>query len=394
MIEDIVAIPAYNSRGERTIKVWIKTGKGFYSAYAPTGKSRGKWEAKTVDAKKALATLASIKKSLIRMREEDYEYFDDMLEGLGRENLGRIGANLAIALSMANIRAASDNKVYKFLNPNARTFPLPLGNVIGGGAHGGFTSIQEFLVYPAKATDIFEAIETNFKIWGDVGKLLKLRGFTAGRNDEGAWIARKDDLKTLEIVTSVAEKYGAGVGIDVAASQLYSKGKYVYHHLKKKFDSGDQLEFMKHIIKTYKLSYVEDPFHENDFASFAELRKSVKCLIVGDDLFATNPERILKGAEKESCNGAIIKPDQEGLVSKAIRATEVAKRSGMIPIISHRSGETEDAFISDFAVAMEAPLIKCGISGGERVAKVNRLIEIWNGVKNAKSKPQMAKLKF
>jgi enolase len=250
------------------------------------------------------------------------------------------------------------------------------------------------LVYPAKAKDIFEAIETNFKIWGEVGKLLQLKGFTVGRNDEGAWIVRKDDLKTLEIVTSVAEKYGAKVGIDVAASQFYKKGKYVYYHLKKKFDSGDQLEFMKHLIKTYKLSYVEDPFHENDFASFAELRKSVSCLVVGDDLFATNLHRIMKGIDKESCNGVIIKPDQAGLVTRAIHAADVAKRGGLVPIVSHRSGETEDAFISDLAVALEAPLIKFGISGTERVAKVNRLIEIWNGIKNSKMRPQMAKLKF
>jgi len=394
MIQDIIALPAYNSRGEHTIKIWIKNKSGFYSAYAPTGKSRGKWEAKTLDVKKIFKILPRVKKNLKGMREEEFEVFDDKLERLGGKDLGKIGANLAVALSMANIRAASDNKVYKFLNPNTRTVPFPLGNVIGGGAHGGFTSIQEFLVFPAKAKDIFEAIDTNFKIWREVGDLLRLKGFTAGRNDEGAWIVRKDDLKTLDIVTKIAEKHGAKVGLDVAATEFYKKGKYVYHHLKKKFDSGEQLEFMKHLVKTYKLAYIEDPFRENDFKSFSELRKNVKCLIVGDDLFATNPERIVKGIDKDSGNGVLIKPDQVGLVSRAILTAEIGKRGGFTPVVSHRSGETEDAFISDLAVAVESPLIKCGISGIERVAKMNRLIEIWNGIKGSKHKPQMAKIKF
>ena len=394
MIKDIIAIPSYNSRGEQTLKIWIMNKHGFYSAYAPSGKSRGKWEAKTLDAKKALKKVPKIKKRLIGMKERDYEIFDDKLEKIGGKDLKKIGANLSIALSMANIRAASDNKVYKFLNPDARHVPFPLGNVIGGGAHGGFTSIQEFLVFAPKAKDIFQAIETNFKVWNDVGKALRLKGFTAGRNDEGAWIMRKDDLKTLDFITKIAEKHGAKVGVDIAAGEFYKRGKYTYHHLKKKFNSGEQLEFVKDIIKTYKLVYVEDPFHESDFKSFSELRKKVKCLIVGDDLYATNPERIVKGIDKEAGNGVLIKPDQIGLVSRAMLTAEIAKRGGFIPVVSHRSGETEDTFISDLAVAVEAPLLKCGISGTERVAKVNRLIEIWNGIKGTKRKPQMAKLKL
>lgn len=175
----------------------------------------------------------------------------------------------------------------------------------------------------------------------------------------------------------------------MAASQFYKRGKYVYHHLGKKYTPKEQLDFVEHLAKAYKLYFIEDPFHENDYLGFASLTKKVPGLICGDDLFATNSKRLTDGAKKNAANSIIIKPDQIGTVSKTLVTVETAKRLKYKTIVSHRSGETSDSFIADLAVATESPLIKCGVSGGERVVKLNRLIEIWNGIK----KPKMTKLK-
>lgn len=387
MIKDIDILPIYNSRGEQTIKVWVKTGKSVYTGSSPSGKSKGKWEAKTLDVKKVLTLFSGIKKNLIGM-EEDFEAVDDLLEELGGKEFGKIGGNLSTAISIACIRATSDNNVFSLLNPGAKSLPYPLGNVIGGGAHGGFSAIQEFLVIPKKAKTIFDAIETNFSIWNAVGKHLKVKGFTAGTNDEGAWVARLNDLETLDILSKIAEEHEASIGIDIAGSQLYKKGYYTYNHLGKKFSSGEHLDFVKHLIRTYKLAYVEDPFHENDFKSFAELTKRVSCIVCGDDLFATRPDRLKQGIKNKAANSIMIKPNQVGTISKALEVIKLAKENRITPIIGHRSGETTDSFIADLAVGVEAPLIKCGISGGERTAKLNRLIEICDKMK----RPQMTKL--
>ncbi len=389
MIEDVIALPIYNSRGEETIKVWIKNEKGFYSASAPTGKSRGKWEAKTLDVKKIMSIFPRIKKNLIGMKEEEFEEVDEFMEQMGGKKLEKIGANLTVAVSMACIRAASDNKVYRFLNPEARTFPYPLGVVLSGGAHQGYTSIQEFLVVPTKAKTIQEAIETNFKIWRNIGKVMKIHGYNVGRGDEGGWVSRRDDLKSLELLHTIAKKYGAKIGIDMAASQFYKRGKYIYNHLGKRYTPKEQLDFVEHIAKSFNLYYIEDPFHENDLLGFASATRKIGALICGDDLFATNSKKLTDGAKKNAANSIIIKPDQVGTISKTLITVETAKRLGYKTIVSHRSGETGDTFIADLAVATESPLIKCGIAGGERVSKLNRLIEIWNGIK----KPKMAKLR-
>lgn len=390
MIEDVIALPIYDSRGEPTLKVWLKTGKGFYEGSSPTGRSVGKWEAKTLNINKSMAVFKKVRKDIIGLREQDYKIIDDLLEHTGGKEFSKIGSVLSLSISIACIRVAADNKVYKFLNPDAKKFPFPIGNVIGGGVHLGHTSIQEYLVIPFKAKTIREAIETNFSIWKDVGKHLKIKGFNAGRNDEGAWIARMDDNKTLDFLSNICEDYEAKIGVDFASTQIFKGGKYNYLHLGKKYNPGEQLDFVEHLVKRYKLAYVEDPFHENDFSSFSELKRKVGCMVVGDDLFATQPSRLGEGSKRGSGNSIIIKPNQAGTISKTLETVKLAKDVGYSTIVSHRSGETTDAIISDLAVATESPLIKCGVCGGERVAKLNRLLEIWNGIR----KPEMTKFKI
>lgn len=388
MIKDISAVPAWNGRCEKTVKVSVKTDKGVFSSYAPSGKSKGRWEAPALSAEQALQALPEINKQLTGLDEGDWEKFDSHIEQVCGRNFEKCGANFACALSMAVIRAASLNRVYKILGGGA-AFPYPIGNVAGGGAHMGSTAIQEFLVIPVKAKTIAEAIETNIAVWQEAGRVFN-RARHTGRNDEGAWISGTDDVQTLDVVAAAAESHGARVGLDVAASQLFIKGKYNWASLKKEFNTGEQLEFLKMMIEKYRLVYVEDPFNENDYAAFAELKKSTKCIICGDDLYASQALRIGQGGQHGATNAAIIKMDQAGTVSRALRAVDACDNAQMAYVVSHRSGETCDSFIADFAVGTGAKFIKCGISGGERTAKLNRLLEIWNESESA----QMAGSKF
>jgi enolase len=382
-IKDISVLPAWNGRGEKTVKVSVKTDTGIFSAYAPSGKSKGRWETPVLGVEQILQAFPDIKKQLVGLDEGDWEKFDSHIEQVCGRNLEKCGANFAAALSMAVVRAASRNKVYSILG-GGNVFPYPIGNVVGGGAHMGSTAIQEFLVIPIKAKTLAEAVETNFAVWQEVGRIVN-RARHMGRNDEGAWISGTDDVQTLDVVVEAAEHNGARVGLDVAASQMFMKGKYQWASLKKDFNTGEHLEFLKMMIDKYKLVYVEDPFNENDYAAFAELRKATKCIICGDDLYASQALRIGQGGQHGATNAAIIKMDQAGTVSRAMRAIDACENSQMAYVVSHRSGETCDSFISDFAVGTAARFIKCGIAGGERTAKLNRLLEIWNEAES----PQM-----
>ncbi|MFZ3077486.1 MAG: enolase C-terminal domain-like protein [Candidatus Aenigmatarchaeota archaeon] len=387
-IKDVFLSRIFNSRGEPSVKVSILTESGLFSSCAPHGASSGKYEAKNLEVAKIEKTFPKFRKNFIGL-EADFSVADEMLEQFGGKDFAKIGGNFSIALSQAVCKASSQNNPFRLFG-QTKYFPFPLGNVLGGGAHGGGTDMQEFLVIPIKAKTIQETAETNFAIWRRAESALKAKGFVAGRNDEGALVSRLNDLKTIDLLSDIAEDFGARIGIDFAASELYGRGQYVYGKLGKRFSAGEQLEFVAHLIKTYRLAYVEDPFQQNDFESFAALAKKVKCIICGDDLFASHPDRLKKGIRTKAGNAVILKPNQAGTVSKILEAAELAKKDGFTPVVSHRSGDTCDSFISDLAVGIGAPLIKCGIMGSERTAKINRLIEIWNQAK----RPEMARLKI
>jgi len=382
MIKDITLSEIYNSCGDKTIKISIKNENGIFSASPPSGTSTGTYEAKTLDLEKVKKIFPKIK---WRFVGEDEREVDKTIEKIGLE---KIGSNLSLTLSIAAIRALTKNDAYKFFNKEAESFPYPLGNTIGGGAHSGYISEQEFLVIPLKARTIKEAVKTNLSIWKEVRKLLK--PFITGRNRENAWICKLNDLKSLEILYSIAQDHGARLGIDFAANNIFKNGRYYYQHPDRNFSPEEQLEFVLELIKNYKLVYVEDPFHENDFQHFAELAKKAKCLVTGDDLFATQSTRLKLGVKKKAGNAIIIKPNQAGTVSRALETASLAKKAKYTTVVSHRSCETKDSFIADLAVGIEAPLIKCAIYGKEREAKFKRLIQIWKISK----KPKMAKLKF
>ena len=370
MIRGISVSQVLDSRKKRTVKVVLKTDKGRYIASAASGTSEGKYEAKAIKISAAIKNFRSYKKKFIGENEKDT---DNIIEKIG---IGNLGAHLSISLSIAAFRAVSKNNVYSFLNSKVKTLPMPLGNVIGGGAHKGYLTEQEFLVFPLKAKTMREAIETNLSIWKEIQEILKSHKIKSSNNYEGAWIFKMNDIRALELLYAVAKNENAAIGIDFAASEYYKDGFYHYKNLNRKLSPEQQLEF------------VLDPFHQDDFKHFSELTRKADCMIVGDDLFVTNAKRLEEGVEKKAGNSIIIKPDQAGTVTRVLKTVKLAKKSGFSTVVSHRSGETTDDFISDLAVAIGSPLIKCGIYGKVREAKHKRLLEIWKKIKN----PRMARL--
>lgn len=413
VIEEVLARKIFNSRGEMTIEVEVITVAGFGRASAPSGASRGRAEVVPYpkggveEAIKKVGTL--IAPELVGMEAEEQEEIDLLLHKIdGTEHFENLGGNTVYAVSLAIAEAAAssyDVPLFQHLGGHfANELPHPLGNVLGGGKHafGKATDIQEFLVLPIKARSFTDAALANVLVHERVGSLLKKidKSFTGGRGDEGAWapnIENEDALNTLvKACEEVADEHGylCKVGVDMAASTLWKPKErcYLYPRDKTKRNSGEQLDFVLNIIKKYDLVYVEDPFHEEDFENFAELTRKVKgCFICGDDLFATNSARLARGTKMNAANSVIIKVNQVGTLTDAFETIKMAKKARYIPIVSHRSGETTDTHIAHLAVAAHCPIIKTGVIGGSRVAKINELLRIEESLGN---RAKMALLSF
>ena len=398
VIEDVIPRKVFNSRGEETIEIDVITTSGFGRASAPEGKSRGKAEAVyypqggVEQAVKKVEELVA--PEIVGLNANFQEEIDRTLHEIdGSKDFKVIGGNTAFAISLAVAEAAAnsyDSLLFQYLGGQmAHELPYPLGNAISGGQHtqGKTPDIQEFLVLSHGAGSFLEAATANAQVHRKIGDVLgkKDKLFNGGKSDEGAWIANIENLEALEVLADACEEVGSdlgfecGLGIDVAASYLWNgkERKYVYKRERKKRNSGEQLDFLLELIKKYHLLYVEDPFHEEDFDSFAELTKKTKdCLICGDDLFTTNNERLSHGIKKSAANAIIIKVNQIGTLTDASETVEMAKANGYLPIIAHRSGDTCDWHIAQLAVALRCPIIKTGIVEGARIAKINELIRI------------------
>jgi enolase len=404
VIEEVMARILFNSRGQETIEVDIITADGFGSAAAPSGASTGK--AEVVSYSKD-AVSESIKKledlvvpELIGMDAEEQNEIDALLHEIdGTDNFSNIGGNTAFAVSLANAEAAAtsyDLPLFQYLSGYlASELPYPLGNMLGGGKHvlGKTTDIQEYLVMPLNASSFIEAAKANIMVHQRIGNLLRNANpnFTGGQGDEGAWAPNIKNEDALRIVAKACEEISVEMDLecrpclDVAASSFWDQKEHVYVYSMDgiKRDSGEQLEFMLQLIEDYNLAYVEDPFDEDDYESFAELTKKVdNCLICGDDLFVTNPERLARGIEMCAGNSLIVKINQVGTLTDAWETTRIAKMAGYVPVMSHRSGETTDTHIAHLAVGFSCPIIKTGVMHGERVAKINELIRIEENLGN------------
>lgn len=354
-----------DSRTKPTVEAEVNGAKG----KAPSGASTGKHEAACF-VPDNLEEIEEELKEELEGKDLDQEDFDSILKNYdGTEKLSNIGA-VGIASSFAFRNA----KGFEY----GKEFPPPLSNVIGGGEHGGNTSIQEFLVLPVEADSFREAVKTNAKIYQELKEKYPQR--IRGINDEGALITSMDDEQTLKALKKVADEYGARIGLDVAASEFYEDGDYKLSSMSQRFTPDEHLKFVQHLIDQYDLIYVEDPFDQDDFAMHEKLMEQNRgndVLICGDDLFTTDKERLQHGIDLNAANSLIVKPNQIGTVSDAEETVELAKENDYVPVISHRSGETCDSTISRLAVEWSCPVIKAGIAD-IRIAKLNELIRLWD----------------
>ena len=413
IIEDLIARKVFNNRGEETIEVDVVTTAGFGRASAPSGKSRGKAEVIYYPTGGVEAAIKKVDEliapEMAGLNADFQEEIDSTLHEIdGTTNFKIIGGNTAFAISLANAEAAANSHsllLFQFLGgTTANTLPYPLGNCISGGQHarGKSPDIQEFLTLPYGAETFLEAATANTQIHRRIGETLRKKDklFTTGKSDEGAWIANIDDSDAFEIIAKACEEVGneldfeCGFGIDVASSSMWKEKERIYDYTNdgKKRDTGEQLEYIKELIEKYHLTYVEDPFHEEDFASFAELTRQTKnCLITGDDLFTTNNERLSNGIKIGAGNAIIIKVNQIGTLTDALETIQHAQRHGYTCVMSHRSGDTTDWHIAHLAVAFGCPVIKTGVVEGARIAKINELIRIEHFLGN---RAKMAELKI
>lgn len=391
IIKDIKLRKIIDSRGNSTVEADISTNDGFGRAAAPAGASTGTFEAQAWPENNVDLGISNARKKLIPLLTgipaNDQKAFDDIIKNEdGTKNLQNVGGNISVALSLACAKAAADSKNIPLFEHVSKTksysIPAPMSNVLGGGAHAiGGTDIQEYLV-TSFDNDVNTAIETNAAVHKEVAKILKEKfpNIALGKGDEGAWVAPLENVEALELVTkavdNVHKETGVEIrtGLDVAASEFYKNGKYVYKE--QTLTPEEQVDFMLGLIEEYDLHSVEDPLDQNDFQSWTSLTDQTDSLIIGDDLYVTNSERLKQGIDMKSTNSILIKPNQIGTLTDTVKTVELAKNSDMATVISHRSGETTDTSIAHLGVAFESHAIKTGIMGGERIAKLNELVRI------------------
>ena len=382
-----------DSRGNPTVEADVLTESGgFGRAAAPSGASTGEFEAIELPPNEAIASAREhAVPRLEGLFAGDQREVDAALRAAdGTDDFSAIGANSAVAISMAASKAAADvlgAPLYQHLGGAFRgeNFPVPLGNVVGGGEHAKeATHIQEFLAVPVGAPSVSEAVFANAAVHAAVADVLDERGVPAAKGDEGAWAPPISDAEAFEVVEEAVDRVEEEVGfeirfgLDVAAAELYDAEEEAYVYGDETKSTDEQVEYIAGLVDEYDLAYVEDPLDENDYEAFAELTDRVgdRTLICGDDLFVTNVERLREGIDVGAANSILIKPNQIGTLSDAFDAVELAHRNDMECAISHRSGETEDTTIAHLAVATDAAYIKTGTVGGERTAKLNELVRI------------------
>lgn len=362
-IDELSLRVIYNSRVQPTVEAVVNGAR----AAAPSGASTGTHEALCFVPDDLAAVEERLRAELVGA-DLSQDEFDAALRDMdGTDNFAELGAaSIASSFAFAKARGIERGDV----------FPYPAGNLVGGGAHGGNTSIQEFLVIPTGAETIPEAMRQLADMYAAFREQHARQ--IQGVNDEGAYVTRMDDEETLKAVKAIADEYGARVGIDAAASEFYEDNTYNYGSIGRNLTPDEQVRFMRRLVDRFDLAYVEDPFDEEDMERLADLNeKTTETLIVGDDVFVTQRERLEQGVAIGAGNSLIVKPNQVGTVTGARETLTYAQENGYTSVVSHRSGETCDPVIADLALAWGAPLLKAGISG-IRTAKNNQLLRQWD----------------
>ena len=401
-IEDVTAIEVLDSRGNPTVKATVALSDGTVaSAIVPSGASTGKREALELRDKderycgkgvlKAVENVNSqIAEAVIGLDAFGQKALDDEMRELdGTDNYSNLGANAVLGVSMAVARAAAkslDVPLYRYLGgANASVLPVPMFNIINGGAHANNSvDFQEFMIMPFGFDKFSDALRAATEIYHTLKGLLNAAGHSTAVGDEGGFAPNlNDNEEPIKLIMQAIEKAGYKAGeqiklaLDVAASELYENGKYKLEG--KEFSSEELIERYAQLCEKYPIFSIEDGLSEDDWAGWAKLtaRLGSKVQLVGDDLFVTNEKILREGIAKGVANAILIKPNQIGTVSQTMQTIRLAQRKGYRCVMSHRSGESEDSFIADFAVAMNTGQIKTGAtSRSERNAKYNRLLEI------------------
>jgi enolase len=382
-IEGVSAKTILDSRKEKTILVSIKTNVGEFSASSPNGKSTGKYEAKSYQ-KSLEEDIKKVKQLSDYFSQEIIEKFDD-LKSIEDILDKQIGANTLFALESAILKAiAKEQKkeVWQLIDLNSKKMPRLVGNCVGGGEHSSQEkkpTFQEFHIIPDEKK-VEKSQEKNKNAKKQIKEeLIQIdKKFSGQTNDEDAWMTSLNEREVLDIL----KKSNLSVGLDVAASSFYKHRGYHYVNPLFKRTPEEQLEYLTNLIKNFSVYYVEDPFEENDFESFAKLlERFPTTLIVGDDLTTTNPKRLEKAIKSKSVNALIVKPNQIGSLIKVKEVCEIAKKNKIKIVFSHRSGETQETILADLAFGFGADFFKCGITGKEREVKIKRLIEIEKSLK-------------
>ncbi len=416
-IVDITAREILDSRGNPTVEADVTLDSGVVGrAAVPSGASTGEREAVELrDGDKARylgkgvlnavqAIEEQIAPALAGMSARDQMGVDNaMLELDGTENKAKLGANAILAVSLATARAAADDvdmPLWRYLGgPLARTMPVPMMNILNGGAHATNTvDFQEYMIVPIGAESFREALRMGAEVFHALKKVLVKRGLATGVGDEGGFAPDlKTDEDALKLVIEAIESAGfapgqeVAIALDCAASELFKNGKYDFKKSKAgTMEAQGMIDMYARWMETYPIVSIEDGLAENDWAGWQALTAQLgtKVQLVGDDLFCTNSEILAKGIESDVANAILIKVNQIGTLTETLLAMELAKSAGYASIVSHRSGETEDTFIADLAVATGAGQIKTGsASRTDRVAKYNQLLRIEEALGDAAEYP-------
>ncbi len=406
LIEAIVAREILDSRGNPTVEVEVGLSNGSVArAAVPSGASTGKYEAvelrdkrrKRYNGKGVQQAVDNVNRiiapALFEMDAIDQRLIDQTLIELdGTPNKSKLGANAILGVSLAVARAAADSlfmPLYRYLGgTNACLLPMPMMNILNGGLHAANNmDIQEFMIMPIGARTFKEALRMGAEVFHALANVLKEKGFSTAVGDEGGFAPDlKDDEQAIEMVLAGIKRAGYRAGKDVvlaldpAASSFYKDGKYVFSKSDQSVRNGVQMvDFYADWVDRFPIHSIEDGLDENDWKHWKEMTKRLgdRIQIVGDDLFVTNTKRIARGIKEKSANAVLIKLNQIGTLTETLEAVRMTHRVGWNAVISHRSGETEDTFIADLAVATGTGQIKTGsLSRSERVCKYNQLLRI------------------
>jgi enolase len=397
-ITDLYSRIIFNSRGSETIEIDVITdGKHLGRAASPSGASVGTLECQSFpmnSPQRAIEFFEENKSKFVGVTADDPEALHSIMKEVDPSpSYSKLGGSIAYALSIASVDSAANAAhlpLFKLLNKNGPyRFPFPLGNVLGGGAHAGpgTPDIQEVLVLPIGASNIVEALKMNLKVHSEVRNIIEKYDtkFTYGRGDEGAWAPNVSNDEALQITEKAIGNAGfdlgrnVAMGIDFASSSLWNDKaeKYDYSRKGNALSPGEQIDYVNNLIKSYKLLYVEDPVNEEDFSGMSLLTNANPgCFVTGDDLLVTNISRLVYASKLKACSGAILKVNQAGSLYDALLFANGCRREGVGIITSHRSGESTDSHIAHISIATGSKMIKTGVVGGERMAKLNELLRI------------------